>query len=403
MVKYLDDKNYGYNEGKIGIKIYTDEVSSTSLDNNFAYIYLDLNRETRDEIKRSLRIHAYRQDQRGIASESERMTEILATKSAEEKEINSRVKVIIQDLVKTASIYISGSIKDIKSSDIATRFEEAFVTLINNVYSKFNYIKTNYTVDDIRALWNNKNIQMSMETQTYTNGDAYEEVKGYCITKANSYNDLSINELVSHFADVPFGFLETDTEYIITLLLRNEEISLYSNNRTLDNYADDTLNKIIKKDSQTIIKLRKKVDKSKIDAINNLARQTFKEILPDDEDGMKKKFKEILLQQVGSLKEIYNVNYKKSQKYEYPGKEALEKTIKLLEDINNIDDINDFFDRINEEKDEIKNNIEETNKIKDFLDDHIKIFDKARDVMEYCDNSKTFIDMSGNNEELKKS
>ena len=243
-------------------------------------------------------------------------------------------------------------------------------------------------------------MQMSLGTQTYTNGDAYEEVKWYCTTKSNSYNDLSINELVSHFDNVPFGFLETDTEYILTLLLRNEEISLYSNNRTLDNYADDTLNKIIKKDSQTIIKLRKKVDKSKIDIINNLARQTFKEILPDDEDGMKKKFKEILLQKIDGLKEIYNVNYKKSQKYEYPGKEVLEKTIKLLEDINNIDDINDFFDSINEEQDEIKNNIEETNKIKDFLEDHIKIFDKARDIMEYCDNSKTFIDMSGNNEKL---
>lgn len=400
LVKYLDDKNYGYNEGKIGIKIYTDEVSSTFLDNNYAYIYLNLNRETRDEIKRSLRIHAYRQDQRGVASESERMTEILATKSAEEKEINSRVKIIIQEAVKSAPIYISGSIKDIKSSDIVARFEEAFVTLINNVYSKFNYIKRNYTVDDIRTLWNNKNVQMSLGTQTYTNGDAYEEVKWYCTTKSNSYNDLSINELVSHFDNVPFGFLETDTEYILTLLLRNEEISLYSNNRTLDNYADDTLNKIIKKDSQTIIKLRKKVDKSKIDIINNLARQTFKEILPDDEDGMKKKFKEILLQKIDGLKEIYNVNYKKSQKYEYPGKEVLEKTIKLLEDINNIDDINDFFDSINEEQDEIKNNIEETNKIKDFLEDHIKIFDKARDIMEYCDNSKTFIDMSGNNEKL---
>ena len=405
IAKFLDEKNYGSNEGKIGIKIYTDDIdvsSQSAINPGYAYIKLDLSLQTRKEIKRALRIHEYRQDKRNNAFESERMTEILARKATEERELKSRLKIEIQNLIKEAPIYVRGTIKDIKSKDIASRFEEALKSLVYDVYSKFNYIKTNYTAENIRDLWNDYGGQVTLNLPSYENMEAYEEVKDYCTLKSNSYNDLSINELVNYFSGVPYGFLENDTEYIIALLVKKEELSLFSNNRTLDNTENETLNKILNKDSQTIIRKREKVEKKKIDVMNNLANQIFREMLPDDEDGMKKSFKQILIDEKDNLKEIYNINYNKHTKYEYPGKEKVSNTIKLFEKIINIDDINDFFDIVFESQEKIKESMGEMNKILNFFNEEQKvIFDKSREIMEYYKESETYINIYEKNDDLE--
>ena len=403
IAKFLDEKNYGYNEGKIGIKIFTDEIdlqSQSAIDNGFAYIKLTLPLQTHEDIKRALRIHAYRQDKRVSSATSERMTEILALKSKEETDLRTRLKINIMNIVKEASIYISGTSKDIKAKDFASRVEESLGYLVSNIYSKFDLIKVNYSADSIRELWKTQNTQMSLLSQSYSNQDAYNEVLEYCELNAQSYNDLSIFELVNHFNNIPYGFLEDDTKYIIALLLKNEKISLFLNNRLLDVIEDDTLNKILKKDSQTIIKMRKNVAKDKVDCVVNLTKQVFKDILPDDEDGIRRGFIEVLRNKKDKLQSLYDKNYDKYDSYEYPGKETVKSLIDVFNNILAINDINDFFDRVNTENDLIREKMSEVERIEDFFENQRDLFDKARDVLNYYNRNLTFIKMSGISEEL---
>lgn len=403
IAKFLDEKNYGYNEGKIGIKIFTDEIdlqSQSAIDNGFAYIKLTLPLQTHEDIKRALRIHAYRQDKRVSSATSERMTEILALKSKEETDLRTRLKINIMNIVKEAPIYISGTSKDIKAKDFASRVEESLGYLVSNIYSKFDLIKVNYSADSIRELWKTQNTQMSLLSQSYSNQDAYNEVLEYCELNAQSYNDLSIFELVNHFNNIPYGFLEDDTKYIIALLLKNEKISLFLNNRLLDVIEDDTLNKILKKDSQTIIKMRKNVAKDKVDCVVNLTKQVFKDILPDDEDGIRRGFIEVLRNKKDKLQSLYDKNYDKYDSYEYPGKETVKSLIDVFNNILAINDINDFFDRVNTENDLIREKMSEVERIEDFFENQRDLFDKARDVLNYYNRNLTFIKMSGISEEL---
>lgn len=403
IAKFLDDKNYGYNEGKIGIKIFTDEIdlqSQSSLDNGFAYIKLSIPLQTHEEIKRALRIHAYRQDKRVSSATSERMTEILALKAKEETELRTRLKASIMGIVKEAPIFISGTNKDIKAKDFTSRIEESLSYLVSNIYSKFDLIKVNYSTDAIRELWNTQSVQMNLLSQSYSNQDAYNEVLDYCELNSQSYNDLSIFELVNHFNSVPYGFLEDDTKYIIALLLKNEKISLFLNNRLLDVIEDDTLNKILKKDSQTIIKMRKNVSKDKVDCVVNLTKQVFKDILPDDEDGIRRGFIDVLRNKKDKLQSMYDRNYDKYDSYEYPGKDILKDLINVFNNILAINDINDFFDRVNSENDLIREKMSEVERVEDFFDNQKDLFDKARDVLNYYNKNLTFIKMSGISEKL---
>ncbi len=403
IAKFLDDKNYGYNEGKIGIKIFTDEIdiqSQSALDNGFAYIKLSLPLQTHEDIKRALRIHAYRQDKRVSSATSERMTEILALKSKEETDLRTRLKTSIMNVVKDSPIYISGTVKDIKAKDFASRIEESLSYLVSNIYSKFDLIKVNYSADGIRELWNTQNTQMTLLSQTYSNQDAYNEVLDYCELNAQSYNDLSIFELINHFNNIPYGFLEDDTKYILALLLKNEKISLFLNNRLLDVIEDETLNKILKKDSQTIIKMRKNVAKDKVDCVVNLTKQVFKDILPDDEDGIRRGFIDILRTKKEYLQRLFDVNYNKYESYEYPGKETIKDLIDIFNNILAINDINDFFERVFIENESIRNKMSEAERVEDFFDNQKDLFDKARDVLNYYNKNLTFIKMSGISEDL---
>lgn len=402
--RFVDDKNYSNNDAKVGIKISFENIdpsTASAMDDGFGYLKPDLNNQTRNEIRRLLRIRTYRKNKIEEAAQSERMTEIIAQKQAEEREINGRMKTILVDLIKETPIYVSGSPKDVKTKDLASRFNEVIETLINNIYTKFNYIKINYTSDDIRELWN-RNKQISLISKTYENQDAYDAVKEYCEIEINSFKTLTILDLVNHFKSVPFGFLEDDTEYILALLLKNGRVSLFANSRTIDRDDIEALTRIIKKDAQTQIKLTEVIEKEKIEAAQNLARQGFKLIIPDDEHEMMKKLKEEFNFKINKYKDnYYNVYYNKYNEFEYPGKNVLKDTIKLLTAMTNITSDKEFFDEIFNEKDKIQNNLQEIEEIQDFFENQKDKFDKARDLVLYYSASQVYINMTANDDKLK--
>ena len=405
--RYIGEKNYSNNDSRIGIKICLEEIDpgiSSSMDDGYAYLKPNLSYQTTNEIRRLLRIRAYRKNKAEEAAQSERMTTVLAQKQAEERDINNRMKTIIVEIISDTPIYVSGRIKEVKSKKLVERFNEVIETLINNVYTKFNYIQNNYTIDNIRELWN-ENKQISLLAQTYSNPDAYQEVKDYCELEVNAYRTLTINDLVNHFKSAPYGFLEDDIEYIIALLLKEGSISLFANSRTLDRDDVDTLNRIIKKDSQTQIKLNAKIDKEKIDAVKNLARQSLKTIVSDDEHEMMKEVKKELNDEIVYLKdEIYHRYYDKYKTFEYPGKEIVTETFKLFDKILSITDDNEFFNEIYDKKDNIKINLDEIEQIINFFENKDSnqkdLFDNARKLIDYYTESEVYINMTSKSDKL---
>ena len=76
-------------------------------------------------------------------------------------------------------IIIAGDRQNITSKDAKTRINEALEILVNNIYTKFSYIKKNYTTQDIRELWNsNKQMTLASEVE-FLNQKAYDAMKDY--------------------------------------------------------------------------------------------------------------------------------------------------------------------------------------------------------------------------------
>ena len=96
--------------------------------------------------------------------QSSQVESILRAKQAEVEAAEVRIKENIKEQLNEAEIIIAGDRQNITTKDAKARINEALEILINNIYTKFAYIKKNYTTQDITELWNgNKQMATSKE------------------------------------------------------------------------------------------------------------------------------------------------------------------------------------------------------------------------------------------------
>ena len=412
ITKAIDDYIYT-NDYEIGFKIRTvskDEEDKTLYfeDSKFAVIKLVLTDEIKSEMENKLRIEKYIREQKQNTV-SDQLSIIISTKQLEMRNAESSVKEYVKNELETADIIINGFKQDdIKSRDIKTRINEALITVINNKYTKFNFIEKNYSKEDIKELFNDKKLQTKIAgMENFPNFKAYEELIEYIKNKSYDIVALSIRTVLQDFGKVPYGYAEDDILYLITKALKNGVINLFYATEIQSPTSDDTLNKIINRAyyDKTTIKLRVKTDQKLIDGLKSISRKYFnKADLNDDEDLMIEEFKKDCLEKQMNLinNNIRNRGYYNIyQTYEYPGKEEIELIYNTLKKLNNINYTQEFYEEVNKKVDFFEKYIPKLDKILEFFDENgkqKKFFDVARRVLDNYDKNVEYI---GNNEEIE--
>ena len=366
------------------------------MDNKFVYVKLELSTLTYNDIEYLLQVDDYRRSKSGIM-QSQQVRDILTAKQNEVSESEDRIRDNIKEVLNEAEIIISGDKQNIASKDAKTRINEALETLVNNIYTKFSYIKKNYSTQDIRELWSQNKQLVIANMDGFENEKALEEMKEYIEEKNEFSFPITIRSLLQDFSSAPYGYLDDDILYLLTKLVKQEVVSLIYGNEIQNITSEDTLNKILKREyyDRTVIKLRKKIDSKYINDLKSVARSSFNEInLSDDEDGMARDFKEILSNNISTLKDILG-RYNNIKAYQYPGKEVLEEAIKLYSSITQIRDIAEVFTEVSNKKEQFDEIYPKVKNIKDFFNGSQKEhFDKMRDEMIIYDANKDYIDHS---------
>ena len=403
LTKYVD--NYkSTQEYEIGIKVIVTQVGrddtnivlQSGMDNKFVYVKLELSTLTYNDIEYLLQVDDYRRSKSGIM-QSQQVRDILTAKQNEVSESEDRIRDNIKEVLNEAEIIISGDKQNIASKDAKTRINEALETLVNNIYTKFSYIKKNYSTQDIRELWSQNKQLVIANMDGFENEKALEEMKEYIEEKNEFSFPITIRSLLQDFSSAPYGYLDDDILYLLTKLVKQEVVSLIYGNEIQNITSEDTLNKILKREyyDRTVIKLRKKIDSKYINDLKSVARSSFNEInLSDDEDGMARDFKEILSNNISTLKDILG-RYNNIKAYQYPGKEVLEEAIKLYSSITQIRDVAEVFTDVSNKKEQFDEIYPKVETIKEFFGGSQKEhFDKMRDEMIIYDANKDYIDHS---------
>ena len=409
LTKYIDNIKYSQ-EYEIGIKVITTSperddteiIMQSARENKYVFVKLEISTLIYDEITNFLQVEEYRRSKSGIF-QTQQVEDIIRAKQREIENAEIRIRDNVKENLNNAEIIIAGDRQNINSKEAKTRINEALEILINNIYTKFTYIKHNYTTQDIKELFH-QNMQMTIGNEVeFVNKKAYDAMKEYCEEKNAFSMTMTIRTILQDFSAAPYGFLDEDILYLLTRLLKDEVISLIYGNEVQNITAEETLTKILKREyyDRTIVKIRQKISLELINNLKSVARSSFNVInLRDDEDGMVADFKANCL--TDTLNRLRNIlaNYGYGARtYQYPGKDVVERAIGLYSDLLKIRDVSEFFKVVTEKKDEINEISPKTEMVLDFFKGmQREQFDNARKTLLIYDNNKDFADKT---DELK--
>ena len=401
--KYVDNIKYSQ-EYEIGIKVVTTspEKDDTEIliqsfrESNYIFIKLEISTLIYDEITNYLQVEEYRRSKSGIY-QTQQVEDIIRAKQREIENAEIRIQENIKEDLNEAEIIIGGDRQHINSKEAKARVNEALEILVNNIYTKFSYIKHNFGVQDIKDLFHEDMQNLLGNEVEFVNQKAYDAMKEYFEEKSAFGIPITIRTLLQDFSAAPYGFMDEDILYLLTRLLKNEVVSLIYNNEVQNITSEDTLTKILKRDyyDRTIIKIRETIDIKLINDLKLVARSAFNVInLRDDEDGMVEDFKNNCLQDtLNKLNKIAGYYYVSNNNYQYPGKEVKDEATNLLEKLLKEKDVSDFFEAISNNKDKLIDLAPKIETLLDFFNGKQKEqFDAAKNIISIYDNNKDYAD-----------
>ena len=404
LTKYIDNIKYSQ-EYEIGIKVVTtapeaddtEFIMQSARENKYVFIKLEISTLIYDEIINYLQVEEYRRSKSGIF-QTQQVEDIIRAKQREVEKAEERIKENIKEQLNEAEIIIAGDRQDIKSKDARTRSLAALEILVNNIYTKFNYINHNFTTQDIKELYHeSRQMSFARKDEEFVNQKAYDAMKEYCEEK-NAFNmPITIRTLLQDFSASPYGFLDDDILYLLTKLLKDEVVSLIYSNEVQNITAEETLTKILKRDyyDRTIIKIRQKIEIGLINDLKSVARNAFNVInLREDEDGMVEDFKNDCLQStLNKINKIAGYYHISGGKYQYPGQEVKDQATTLMEKLLRIRDVGEFFKEVSDNKDIFATLAPKIEMVLDFFDGTQKEqFDEAKKIITIYDNNKDYAD-----------
>ena len=402
LTKYIDNIKYSQ-EYEIGIKVITTSpekddteiIMQSTRENNYVFIKLEISTLIYDEITNYLQVDEYRRSKIGIF-QTQQVEDIIRAKQREIENAESRIKENVKEQLNEAEIIIAGDRQNISAKEAKARINEALEVLINNIYTKFAYIKHNFTKQDIKDLFHENRQNLLGNEVEFVNKKAYDAMKEYCEEKNAFSMPMTTRTILQDFGTAPYGFLDEDILYILTRLLKDEVISLIYNNEVQNITSEDTLTKILTREyyDRTIIKIRQKIDISLINDLKSVARNSFNVInLREDEDGMVEDFKNGCLQSTLNKSNKISGYYRTGNNYQYPGEKVKEEATTLIERLLRIRDVNEFFKEVSNSKDEFNTLAPKIEMLLDFFDGIQKEqFDEARRILTIYDNNKDYAD-----------
>lgn len=412
--KIVDDRTRGPQTNEIGVKIITanfdliggsseSELKLLSTRENNVIINISKDVNYLEEIENVLKIDAYLRV-KGSAKASVAIEDIKVKKSREREERAKRAKFLIEESLRSAEVYVNGSLLDIKEKQGIDRINEGLRALIDSKYNKINYIKEfKENAKDLFDIMDAKLNQMEL-FDSNPNRLAVDEINTYIQTSSARNLQVTVKSILNKFSNAPYGWKDIDIQSIIVTLFKKQDIKVIFNGEILTPNNREIVNYVTKRDyiERVIVKTREKVNQKYINVVKDLNKDLFAfSLLPADEDGMMSAFKQECKKELSRINEIL-VNF--SLKTYYPEQNILKDGKKLFEEVIEITDTIDFFKEVYDLENDFLDYAENIDEIKGFfykkenktIDYSSKgqqriIFDDALDKLSNYEDNKEYI------------
>ena len=414
--KMVDDRTRGPQNNEIGVKITTanfdlvsgggttqSELKHLSIRENNVIVNISKDVNYLDEIEYVLKIDAYLRLKSGSKS-SNAIEDIKSKKIREREDRVKRATLLIEEALRSAEIYVNGSLLDIKEKGALDRINEGLKALIDSKYNKINYVKEfKESTKDLFDIMDTRLNQMSL-IDSDPNRLAIDEVRNHIETSTTRNLQVTVKSIISKFSNAPYGWKEIDIQAIIVTLFKKQDIKVVLNNEVISPNNRDVVNYITKKDymDRVVLKTREKVPNKYIEAVKDLNKDLFGfSSMPSDEDGMMSAFKDQCKRELQNI-EIMLKNFSLTSRY--PGEEVLKEGMKIFKEVVAIKDTLEFFKSVYDLESDFLDYVDKIDNIKGFffkkengnIDIYSKgeqriIFDNALEKINNYEENKEYI------------
>ena len=400
----VDDKPYKAGKNyDITLKILTpnsDEIADDttmrllSAQSHCVLVVLPDDRAFLDEIRSSLQIEKFiRFDTPNTVTKYEQIKD---AKKVELRERSAAARLFLQESLKSAVIYVNGDRVQTTAKEVSPRINDAIGKLVASVYHKLSYIDTAMNEADIKKMFHSSSQQLSLTgTNAKPNSLALHDVSDYIAVNTSRHTKTSMKSLLDRFMKAPYGFVEADVQWLVARLFKDGEIAFYVNSEPvtlLSKSADEIIRFITRKEFNERLMTEKRVRAS--EKQKKAVREVMKELFgvspsSDDDDAVMSSF----IGYAGRLKnDLEKLEIRYQSQPLYPGKSVIQQGKKLLNDVAQMKNANEFFASVNNDRDVYLDFAEDYEPVKKFFSgDQITIFDRAIRLMAIYDDSRTFI------------
>jgi len=318
--RYVDSESKGpAGQDNITIRVCTQfsgtksaaEFQSESIRNNA--IIIDLTEGSFiDELIRANKIATFRRN--NSASMSATLTEIMSKKSAEMSDRIKRAEDMIRAALRTAPIYLAGTLMDIKQKDGKDRIQDALKEMVKRDYFKLDLVSTFYN-DQKSILYMLTDSSISLfDISTDANKGAYDEILEKIRDDKRIARKTTVKSLVDFFTKKPYGWRDLDIIGMTGYLWKNNLLQILIHDNVVDENNNSFKNDLSRKANIDTMVVRPKeiIDEAVLYSVKRIMNDTYSENLPLDEAALKSgvvTFFERKRQFLADLKTKYGSDY----------------------------------------------------------------------------------------------
>ncbi|MBF7082781.1 BREX system P-loop protein BrxC [Desulfallas sp. Bu1-1] len=395
----IDDRPRGNQNNEIGIKIITPyyatgpDISEQALRlmsarDNHLIVKLPADTSFLEEMEEVIRIETFLQQKSG-ASLTPEWEEIKARKYREVSERKKRVQELLNDALAEAEVYVNMQKLDIKEKNPVLKINTGFKALIESIYTKLDYI-----VDFVESPKELNDILAGGGLQITLTGDkpnqlALDEIHSHIERNTQRNIPVTMKGLIDMYTRAPYGWKDLDVAGCVAELFKAGEIKLQMGHEYLGPDDQDLVKYLTKRDytDRLLVKKRIKTPPHLIQNARKLAKELFSHIASSDEDGLMKKIQDKVRDELAEIQRLL-VHYEREN---YPGRDVLENGQRLLSAIVKIKDTRDFYEQLNQYKDDLLNYADYVTDVKKFFNNQREHFDNALEKLRIYEKNKSYV------------
>ena len=211
-----------------------------------------------NEIEEMLRIAKYVKS-RNVSQLPEAIRKIIQARQSEAHEHERTAATLLKEAIVKGAFYIAGERMNIRAQNVKDALDQAMSYLIEDVYSKLNYVNEFAGSDeDIRRILSGETQQETMLGVDAPNARAIEEIQQFMEVRERQHIAVTVAELQKRYQGVPYGWRELDIAALIASLMHAQKLQHIRDNLAIP-YAERRAVDCLRKRAEmekTLVKLR---------------------------------------------------------------------------------------------------------------------------------------------------